>query len=85
MSRVKKNTFGAYDAKTHFADILQRVENGEEVTITRHGAPVARMVPVRNESTVEQRRAAIRGIRNLAKGQLLKGLRIKDLIAEGRR
>ena len=79
-----KESVGAYDAKTHFSELLQRVEGGEEVTITRHGAPVARMIPVRRKSTREKRRQAIDAIRKLARGNSLGGLRIKDLIEEGR-
>jgi prevent-host-death family protein len=75
----------AYEAKTHFSELLERVEGGEEVTITRHGAPVARLVPVRRKATPDQRRAAIEGMRRLAKGLSLKGLRIADMIREGRR
>ena len=36
---------GAFDAKTHLAALLDRVEAGEVVTITRHGKVVARLVP----------------------------------------
>lgn len=32
-------------AKAHLSDLINRVESGEEVVITRHGRPVARMVP----------------------------------------
>ncbi len=39
----------AYQAKTHLSKLLDRVESGEEITITRHGKPVARMMPVREE------------------------------------
>ena len=38
-------TVGAYDAKTRLADLLDRVERGEQIVITRHGKPVARLVP----------------------------------------
>ncbi|MDD4890216.1 MAG: type II toxin-antitoxin system prevent-host-death family antitoxin [Phycisphaerae bacterium] len=82
---VDKGDVGAYEAKTHFSELLERVENGEEVTITRHGSPVARLVPVRRGNTREARKAAIEAMRQLASGNSLKGLRIKDLIAEGRR
>lgn len=86
MSKLRKsNAVGAYDAKTHFSELLARVEGGEEVTITRHGSPVARMVPVRRTTTREQRRAAIEAIRQLAKGNSLGELRIRDLMTEGRR
>jgi prevent-host-death family protein len=38
-------TVGAYEAKTHLSALLDRVERGETVTITRKGRPVARLVP----------------------------------------
>ena len=37
---------GAYDAKTHLPRLLAEVERGNSVTITKHGRPVARLVPV---------------------------------------
>jgi len=36
---------GAFEAKTHLPKLLDRVERGESVTITRHGRPVAQLVP----------------------------------------
>jgi len=39
-------TVGAFEAKTHLSSLLQRVEAGEVVTITKHGRPIARLVPV---------------------------------------
>jgi prevent-host-death family protein len=39
-------TVGAYEAKTHLSGLLERVQAGETVTITRHGTAVARLVPV---------------------------------------
>ena len=38
---------GAYDAKTHLPRLLDQVEAGEVITITKHGRPVARLVPIR--------------------------------------
>ena len=81
----RPDAVGAYDARTHFSELLQRVEAGEELTITRHGLPVARLVPVKRHATPDERRQAIARIRELARGNTLAGLRIKDLIAEGRR
>ena len=81
----RPDAVGAYDARTHFSELLQRVEAGEELTITRHGLPVARLVPVKRHATPDERRQAIARIRDLARGNTLAGLRIKDLIAEGRR
>ena len=37
-------TVGAFEAKTHLSSLLDRVAEGEEVLITRHGKPVARLV-----------------------------------------
>jgi prevent-host-death family protein len=39
-------TVGAFEAKTHLSELLVRVESGEHVTITKHGRPVARLVPI---------------------------------------
>jgi prevent-host-death family protein len=39
-------TIGAFEAKTHLSALLDRVEHGEEVVITKHGRPVARLLPV---------------------------------------
>jgi len=37
---------GVHEAKTHLSDLLRRVASGEEITISRGGRPVARLVPV---------------------------------------
>ena len=79
------NTVGAYEAKTHLSELLEKVEAGEEITITKHGAPVAKLVPVKKEASPKERAAAIERIQKLAIGLSLGGLKIKDLIREGRR
>ena len=75
---------GVYDAKTHLARLLDEVERGETVTITRHGRPIAKLVPVSGPSkrTVEE---TIEAMREFRKRHPLRGLKIKDLIEEGRR
>lgn len=73
---------GAYEAKTHLPALLERVGRGETITITKHGRPVARLVPVGN-TDVERRREAIARIKELRKGLTL-GVPIKQLIEEGR-
>jgi prevent-host-death family protein len=85
MERSDANLVGAYDAKTHFSELLERVVAGEQITITRHGAPVARLVPFRPVFTEEQRRAAVVAMRQLATRNRLGGLSVKALIAEGRK
>jgi prevent-host-death family protein len=84
-TRRNGNTVGAYEAKTHLSELLEQVEAGQEITITKHGAAVAKLVPVGRQATTEERAAAIRRIQNLAAGLSLGGLKIKDLISEGRR
>jgi prevent-host-death family protein len=39
--------YNVHEAKTHFSRILQLVETGEEIIISRAGEPVARVVPLR--------------------------------------
>lgn len=39
-------TVGAFEAKTHLSTLLERVAQGEEIVITRHGKPLARLIPV---------------------------------------
>ena len=74
---------GVYEAKTQLPRLLESVERGEEITITRHGKPVARLVPIEKpRPDIEETIAAIRRER---KGRNLDGITIKELIEEGRR
>ena len=41
-----KTTIGAYQAKTNFSQLIERVSRGERITITKHGVPVALISPV---------------------------------------
>jgi prevent-host-death family protein len=84
MSPITSKTLGAYDAKTRFSELLELVEAGTEITITRHGSPVAKLVPVRKKPTPEERAQAIEHIKQMQKGLSLGGLKIRDLINEGR-
>lgn len=44
---------GAYEAKTRFSALLDRVAQGEIVTVTRRGRPIARLVPIDAETPFE--------------------------------
>jgi prevent-host-death family protein len=77
-------TIGDQEAGAHFAELLERVEAGEKVMITRNGAAVAKLVPLRRKSTPEERAAAIEAMKQASAGRTLGGLKIKDLINEGR-
>jgi prevent-host-death family protein len=76
---------GTFEAKNRLSELLDLVERGEEVTITRYGKEVARLVPPRGAVNREAARAAAQGIREMSKGVTLGSLKIKDLIKEGRR
>ncbi|HAB18855.1 MAG TPA: type II toxin-antitoxin system prevent-host-death family antitoxin [Verrucomicrobiota bacterium] len=58
------STVSAFEAKTRFGELLERVARGEEIVITRHEKPVARLVPEGRQS-LEQVRAAVAGLREL--------------------
>lgn len=75
---------GAFEAKNKFGSLLDWVESGEEILITRHGKAVARMIsaePVLDHTKVRQAAANIAARRE---GITLGELNIKDLINEGR-
>jgi prevent-host-death family protein len=83
---------GAYEAKTHLPKLLERVEKGERIVITRHGRPVAELVPVARRDTAAiakaladaralRARLARKGVR-LA-GVLRAGESLRDLAHEG--
>ncbi len=82
----------ALEAKTRFGQLLERVAQGEEVIITRHEQPVARLVPEgrRNLASV---RAAVAGLFEL-RGKIsdcnqgkskLAVAEVKSWIGKGRR
>lgn len=84
-ARGVRNVVGAYEAKTHLSDLLERVEAGQEITITRHGSPIAKLVPVAKKATASERAAAIQRIRTLGKNLSLSGLTIRGLLEQGRK
>lgn len=47
------SSVGAYDAKTRLSELLDRVERGEQIVITRHGRPIARLVPERSRDIAQ--------------------------------
>ena len=75
---------GAFEAKNTFSALLDRVEHGAEIIITRHGKAVAKLVPAQPGFDREKAKRAAAGLREASKGVMLRGLTIKDLINEGR-
>lgn len=76
------NEIGAYEAKVHFSDLLQRVKRGERFYITRHGVRLAALLPIAQESK-KPAAEAIRQIRVFRRGRRL-DISIEELIEEGR-
>lgn len=82
-------TVGAFEAKTKFSELLERVSRGAEVTITKHEKPVARLVPFEKPSRVDlanlfREMDAFRD-RYPLNPKNLKKLSYRDLIEEGRK
>lgn len=73
------STMGAYEAKTKFSELLERVEKGERVTITRHGKPVAEIVPARSPRDRERARQAMDRLREIGESAGLSNLTWEDL------
>jgi prevent-host-death family protein len=74
---------GAYEAKTHLPRLLEAVAAGESVVITKHGVPVAKLIPAHRQGP--QPAEVIRSLRRARTGVTLGGLSLADLISEGRR
>lgn len=77
-------TVGAFEAKTRLSALLDRVAAGEEVIITKHGRPIARLI---GAEQIDRERAAdaLAKLRQLRKGASLGGLSWKALRDEGRK
>ena len=74
---------GAYEAKTHLPRLLEDVAAGRTVVITKHGVPVARLVPARPQAP--EPREVIDALRKARHGVRLGEFSLRDLISEGRR
>jgi prevent-host-death family protein len=85
-SNRARSRVGAFHAKTHFSQLLDRVSKGEEITITKHDRPVARLVPAQRPSRQEV--ATIFGRMDDLRRSLPKSkdkTSLRRLIDEGRR
>jgi prevent-host-death family protein len=77
---------GAFEAKTHLSQLLDEVEKGETITITRRGVPVAVLVPPdgQRKRSVAEVIESINAFRERA-NWTLGGMTIREAIEEGRR
>lgn len=74
-------SIGANEARMHLSRLLDEVANGERITITKRGVPIAILVPPGAVDTD----ALMQSMRELRKGNRLDGLSIRELIDQGRR
>lgn len=74
---------GAYEAKTHLPRLLERVQRGESVTITKHGRAVARLVPFDQRSATPD--AVVDALHAARVGVRRGSTSVRDMIDEGRR
>jgi len=75
---------GAYEAKTHLSQLLKRVAEGEWITITKHGQPVAVLKPVsdRDQRALPE---VIADLRRFRRNHSLEGDSVREMIEDGRR
>lgn len=81
-------TVGAFEAKTKLAELLDKVEAGESVTITRRGRAVAQLVAIRRDDEQQRMLALIEEIKRTRVGRgrpAGPGTTIPELIKAGRR
>ena len=74
---------GAYEAKTRLSQLINEAAKGEEIIITKHGVPVAALIPVAGPRQKDPQ-AAIAAIKDFRRGRRLNGLSIRQMIEEGR-
>lgn len=76
---------GAFEAKNTLGSLLDLVERGEEVVITRRGKPVARLIADSGQVDRSKARRALAAMASMRRGVTLgSGVTVKDLIEEGR-
>jgi prevent-host-death family protein len=74
----------SYGAKTHLLRLLERVANGEQITITEQGVPIAKVVPV-SDADRHDTSEVIERIKAFRKGHTLGGLSVREMINEGKK
>lgn len=75
---------GASEARTHLPMLLDRVSEGERITITRYGVPVAMLVPVGSKDKRDPAEF-VEAMLEFRKSRRLGSLSVRDMVADGRR
>ena len=80
---------GAVEARNHLPRLLRRVQAGERFVITRHGRPVAELIPFRasdlnTDPDTDTVQAAIDDLKGFQRTHSLDGLSVRKMIEAGR-
>lgn len=78
-------TVGAFEAKTHLAELLDRVSRGETIIITRHGVPAARLVPVAAAPGKLSHQDVVDGMRALRRRVKPDSMSVRQMVEAGKR
>ena len=78
-------SIGLFEAKTHLSELIARAERGEEVVITRHNKPVAKLVPIGRplDDSAQRRLAALDALQAFEPIEM-PGVSLAELIGAGR-
>lgn len=78
------NKISAFEAKTHFSNLLQRVGEGEKITILKHNIPVALLIPIpsNQKSDIQE---ILKNMDLFRKGKKIGGVSLNELKNEGRK
>jgi len=82
MKQHLPNQINLFEAKTHFSNLIQRVQDGEQITICKHNTPVAKLIPITEKPKIEN---IVEKFAEFNKGKILAPYTIKELINEGRK
>lgn len=81
---MKKYLVDASQAKARFSTLLDEVEKGEEITITKYGHPIAKLIPIKKSDHLKSRQQAIKELIEFGQDRRLAGLNWKKLRDQGR-
>lgn len=77
------HSIGAFEAKNHLGELLERAAKGESIVITKRGRPLAVLGPVPPQKP-RDKRAVIAAIEKFRHGKTLGGVTVRELVDEGR-
>ncbi|MFY9589471.1 type II toxin-antitoxin system Phd/YefM family antitoxin [Rickettsia endosymbiont of Halotydeus destructor] len=82
MKQHLPNQINLFEAKTHFSNLIQRVQDGEKITICKHNTPVALLIPITTRPKIEN---IVEKFAEFSKGKTLAPYTINELRDEGKR